>query len=120
MKIVPTKIPDLLIIEPKVYDDKRGFFYESFNKKLFEESTGVVEDLVQDNHSRSTKGVLRGLHYQIIQPQGKLVRVVSGKVIDVIVDILKSSDTFGQLVSVNLSSENKRQFWFRQDLFMVL
>lgn len=111
MKITPTKIPDVLVIEPKVFGDDRGFFYESFNKKSFEEATGVAADFVQDNHSKSSKGVLRGLHYQIKQPQGKLVRVVSGEVLDVAVDIRKTSDTFGQWEGVILSAENKRQLW---------
>jgi len=111
MKITPTNIPDVLIIEQKVFGDDRGFFYESFNKKSFEEATGVTGDFVQDNHSKSSKGVLRGLHYQIKQPQGKLVRVVGGEVLDVVVDIRKSSDTFGQWEGVILSAENKRQLW---------
>ena len=111
MKISPTEIPDLLIIEPKVFGDERGFFFESFSKKVFKELTGVGDEFVQDNHSRSTKGVLRGLHYQIKQPQGKLVRVVRGEVFDVAVDLRKSSETFGQWHGVHLSAENKRQFW---------
>ena len=111
MKITPTKISDVLLIEPKVFGDDRGFFYESFNKKSFEESTGIKADFVQDNHSRSTKGVLRGLHYQVKHPQGKLVRVTSGEVCDIAVDIRKSSSTFGQWVGVLLSAENKRQLW---------
>ena len=111
MKRIPTKIPEVLIIEPKVFGDERGFFFESFNKKVFEEETGIAADFVQDNHSKSAKGVLRGLHYQIKQPQGKLVRVVSGEVLDVAVDIRKSSDTFGEWVSVALTAENKRQLW---------
>ena len=111
MKITPTKIPDVLIIEPKVFGDDRGFFYESFNRKSFEAATGITTDFVQDNHSKSSKGVLRGLHYQMKQPQGKLVRVVSGEVLDVAVDIRKSSDTFGQWEGVILSAENKRQLW---------
>lgn len=111
MNVLPTKIPDVLIMEPKVFGDQRGFFFESFNKKLFSEKTGISAEFVQDNHSRSSKGVLRGLHYQIKQPQGKLVRVVSGEVLDVAVDIRKSSDTFGQWVGVILSAENKRQLW---------
>ena len=111
MNVIPAKIPGVLIIEQKVFGDDRGFFYESFNKKSFEEATGVATDFVQDNHSKSSKGVLRGLHYQIKQPQGKLVRVVSGEVLDVAVDIRKSSDTFGQWESVILSAENKRQLW---------
>lgn len=111
MKVIPTEIPDVLIIEPNVFGDERGFFYESYNKKRFEEATGITTDFVQDNHSKSSKGVLRGLHYQIKQPQGKLVRVVSGEVLDVAVDIRKSSATFGQWVSVVLSAENKQQLW---------
>lgn len=111
MQVIATKIPDVLIIEPKVFGDDRGFFYESFNKKSFEAATGVTADFVQDNHSKSSNGVLRGLHYQINQPQGKLVRVISGEVLDVTVDIRKSSDTFGQWVGVVLSAENKRQLW---------
>ena len=111
MDAIATKIPDVLIIEPKVFGDERGFFYESFNKKKFVEASGVNSEFVQDNHSKSSKGVLRGLHYQIKQPQGKLVRVCQGEVIDVAVDIRKSSATFGQWVGVNLSAENKRQLW---------
>ena len=111
MKIIPTEIPDVLIIEPKVFGDERGFFFESFNKKTFEELTNVSVDFVQDNHSKSAKGVLRGLHYQIKQPQGKLVRVSQGEVLDVAVDLRKSSSTFGQWVGINLSAENKRQLW---------
>lgn len=111
MKVVATKIPDVLIIEPKVFGDDRGFFFESYNKKVFEDSTGIKSDFVQDNHSKSTKGVLRGLHYQIKNPQGKLVRVVSGEVFDVAVDIRKYSATFGQWVGVLISSANKRQLW---------
>ena len=111
MQVIVTKISDVLIIEPKVFGDDRGFFYESFNKKKFVEASGVTTEFVQDNHSKSTKGVLRGLHYQIKQPQGKLVRVTDGEVIDVAVDIRKSSSTFGQWVAINLSAENKRQLW---------
>lgn len=111
MNIIPTKLADVLIIEPKVFGDERGFFFESFNKKKFQELTGIGREFVQDNHSKSSKGVLRGLHYQIKQPQGKLVRVVSGEVFDVAVDLRKSSATFGQWAGVNLSAENKRQFW---------
>jgi len=108
---MPTNIPDVKIIEPKVFGDERGFFFESFNKNKFEELTGVTANFVQDNHSKSVKGVLRGLHYQIQQPQGKLVRVINGEVLDVAVDIRKSSSTFGQSVAVNLSADNKRQVW---------
>ena len=111
MEVIATEIPDVLIIEPRVFGDGRGFFYESFNKKTFEELTNVSVDFVQDNHSKSTQGVLRGLHYQIQQPQGKLVRVSAGEVLDVAVDLRKSSATFGQWVSVKLSAENKRQLW---------
>ncbi len=111
MKVIPTKIPDVLIIEPKVFGDERGFFFESFNKKTFAEATGIKAEFVHDRHSKSAKGVLRGLHYQIKQPQGKLVRVCSGEVLDVAVDIRKSSTTFGQWVGVTLSADNKRQLW---------
>ena len=111
MNIIPTAIPDLLIIEPKVFGDERGFFFESFNRRQFAELTGRDMDFVQDNHSRSVKNVLRGLHYQIQQPQGKLVRVVQGAVFDVAVDIRKSSPSFGQHVGLELSAENKRMLW---------
>jgi dTDP-4-dehydrorhamnose 3,5-epimerase len=111
MKIIPTKIADLLIIEPQVFGDERGFFFESYNAKTFFDRTGVQLDFVQDNHSRSVKNVLRGLHYQIQQPQGKLVRVVVGSVFDVAVDIRRNSPTFGEWVGCILSAENKRQFW---------
>lgn len=111
MKAIQTSIPDLLIIEPRVFGDERGFFFESFNRKQFAEIVGYDVDFVQDNHSRSVKGVLRGLHYQIQHAQGKLVRVVQGAVLDVVVDIRKSSPTFGRHVAVELSAENKRMFW---------
>lgn len=111
MKSTPTAIPDVLVIEPRVFGDARGFFFESFNKKAFAQATGLEIDFVQDNHSRSAKGVLRGLHYQIEQPQGKLVRVVRGAVFDVAVDLRKSSATFGRWVGVELSEENHRQMW---------
>ena len=111
MKIIPTAIPDVLVIEPKVFGDARGFFFESFNQKAFNEATGLDVNFVQDNHSRSAKGVLRGLHYQIRQPQGKLVRVVQGEVFDVAVDVRKSSPTFGQWVGEILSADNKKQLW---------
>jgi dTDP-4-dehydrorhamnose 3,5-epimerase len=123
MKIIQTCIPDALIIEPKVFGDDRGFFYESFNRKKFTELTGRDVDFVQDNHSRSVKGVLRGLHYQIQHPQAKLVRVVQGAVLDVVVDIRKSSPTFGQHVAVELSADNKRMFWISEGFahgFVVL
>ena len=111
MKVIETKIPEVLIIEPKVFGDERGFFYESYNEETFYQLTGIRKKFVQDNHSRSGKGVLRGLHYQIKQPQGKLVRVVRGSVFDVAVDIRKNSPTFGQWVGEVLSEENKRQMW---------
>ena len=111
MKVVATTIPDVLIIEPQVFGDERGFFFESFNQQRFAELTGVKTHFVQDNHTKSAKNVLRGLHYQIQQPQGKLVRVIAGEVFDVAVDVRKSSATFGQWVGVNLSAENKRQLW---------
>lgn len=111
MQAIPTAIPDVLIIEPKVFGDARGFFYESFNAKRFAEKTGISTPFVQDNHSRSARHVLRGLHYQIQQPQGKLVRATVGEVLDVAVDIRKRSPTFGQSVSVILSADNKRQLW---------
>ena len=111
MKIISTQIPDVLILEPKVFGDDRGFFFESFNLRRFTENTGINPSFVQDNHSKSSKNVLRGLHYQIRQPQGKLVRVTAGEVFDVAVDIRKSSPTFGQWVGENLSAENKRQLW---------
>lgn len=111
MQAIRTAIPDVLIIEPKVFGDARGFFYESFNAKAFQEATGLDVPFVQDNHSKSVKGVLRGLHYQIQQPQGKLVRVVAGEVFDVAVDIRKNSPTFGKWVGELLSGENKRQLW---------
>ena len=111
MQATRLAIPDVVLIEPKVFGDARGFFFESFNQRAFNEATGTNHHFVQDNHSRSTKGVLRGLHYQIQQPQGKLVRVVQGAVFDVAVDIRKSSATFGQWVGVELSAENHRQLW---------
>jgi len=111
MNIIPTKVSDVFITEPRVFEDERGFFYESYNEKAFAEKIGVDVHFVQDNHSRSTKNVLRGLHYQIQQPQGKLVRVVVGTIYDVAVDLRKSSPSFGQWISCLLSAENKRQFW---------
>lgn len=111
MQLIPTKLVDVLILEPTIHCDSRGFFYESFNERKFRELTGVTARFVQDNHSKSTRGVLRGLHYQLQQTQGKLVRVVVGAVFDVVVDIRKSSPTFGQWIGVELSSENKRQLW---------
>ena len=111
MKLIDTAIPDVKLIEPRVFGDSRGFFFESFNRRQFHEATGLDIDFVQDNHSKSGIGVLRGLHYQIQQPQGKLVRVVSGAVFDVAVDIRKSSATFGRWVGELLSAENFRQMW---------
>lgn len=111
MKILPTRLPGVLVLEPKVFGDSRGFFFESFNRRIFAEATGMELDFVQDNHSRSAKGVLRGLHYQIKQPQGKLVRVVRGAVFDVAVDLRRSSPTFGRWDGVELSEDNQRQLW---------
>lgn len=111
MKVTPTSIPEVLILEPQVFGDARGFFCESFNQRVFNEATGLSHSFVQDNHSRSAKGVLRGLHYQIRQPQGKLVRVVRGAVFDVAVDIRRSSPTFGRWVGTELTEENHKQLW---------
>lgn len=111
MKVTQTSMPEVLIIEPKVFGDARGFFYESFNQKAFNEATGLNETFVQDNYSRSAKGVLRGLHYQFVQPQGKLVRVVRGAVFDVAVDIRKGSSTFGEWVGIELTEDNYKQLW---------
>jgi dTDP-4-dehydrorhamnose 3,5-epimerase len=111
MKVTATRIPDVLLIEPKVFGDDRGFFFESYNQKVFQEATGLNVSFVQDNHSKSAKNVLRGLHYQIEQPQGKLVRVTQGEVFDVAVDIRKDSKTYGQWIGQILSAENKRQLW---------
>ncbi|MCI2291178.1 MULTISPECIES: dTDP-4-dehydrorhamnose 3,5-epimerase [Enterobacter] len=124
MNVIKTDIPDVLIFEPKVFGDDRGFFFESFSQKVFEEAVGRKVEFVQDNHSKSCKGVLRGLHYQL-EPyaQGKLVRCVAGEVFDVAVDIRKSSPTFGKWVGVNLSAENKRQLWIPEGFahgFLVL
>ncbi len=111
MKVVPTSIPDVLVLEPRVYADDRGFFFESFNHKRFVDSTGIAPTFVQDNHSRSAKHVLRGLHYQIGRPQAKLVRVIAGELWDVVVDLRRRSPTFGQWAAVTLSAENKRELW---------
>ena len=110
MKFTPTAIPDVVLIEPKVFGDTRGFFMESWNERAFEQA-GIRAHFVQDNHSRSAKGVLRGLHYQIKQPQGKLVRVTVGEIFDVVVDIRKSSLSFGRVVTATLSAENKQMLW---------
>lgn len=123
MQSTKLAIPDVVLIEPKVFGDERGFFFESFNQKAFNQATGQDVHFVQDNHSRSAKGVLRGLHYQIKQPQGKLVRVVQGEVFDVAVDLRKSSPTFGQWVGEILSAENKKQLWIPEGFahgFLVL
>ena len=123
MNIIATEIPEVLIVEPKVFGDDRGFFYESFNQRQWETATGLSPNFVQDNHSRSVRGVLRGLHYQIEQAQGKLVRCVLGEVFDVAVDIRKSSATFGKWVGVHLSAANKRQLWVPEGFahgFLVL
>jgi dTDP-4-dehydrorhamnose 3,5-epimerase len=123
MNIIQTAIPDVLIIEPKVFGDERGFFFESYNERQWEEKTGLRTRFVQDNHSRSAKGVLRGLHYQIRQPQGKLVRCVVGEVFDVAVDLRRSSPTFGKWSGALLSAENKRQMWIPEGFapgFLVL
>ncbi len=124
MKVTSLAIADVLLIEPKVFGDERGFFYESFNQQRFNEATGLGYDFVQDNHSKSAKGVLRGLHYQLPpKAQGKLVRVVAGEVFDVAVDIRKDSPTFGQWVGEILSADNKRQLWIPPGLahgFLVL
>lgn len=111
MQILQTAIPDVLIIEPRVLGDARGYFFESFNKRAFARVTGLDLDFVQDNHSHSIKGVLRGLHYQIKKPQGKLMRVVRGSVFDVVVDVRRSSSTFGQWIGAELSEDNRRQMW---------
>lgn len=111
MKVTPLAIPEILLIEPAVYGDDRGFFFESFNQARFNEAVGADISFVQDNHSKSAKGVLRGLHYQIRQAQGKLVRVVEGEVFDVAVDMRKSSSTFGKWIGETLSAENRRQVW---------
>ena len=123
MKIIQTAIPEVLIIEPRVFTDERGFFFESFNRRRWCEQTGLQTEFVQENHSRSTRNVLRGLHYQIRQAQGKLVRVIAGEVFDVAVDIRKSSPTFGRWVGITLSADNKRQFWIPEGFahgFVVL
>ena len=111
MNVVQASIPGVLVLEPKVFGDARGFFFESFNARTFNEKTGINAQFVQDNHTRSAKNVLRGLHYQIKQPQGKLVRVTEGEVFDVVVDIRKSSPTFGLWATVTLSADNKRMLW---------
>lgn len=111
MKVTPTAMPEVLVLEPRVFGDDRGFFYESFNARTFEQLTGLRVNFVQDNHTRSARGVLRGLHYQIRQPPGKLVRVSSGAIFDVVVDMRRSSPFFGRWVGVELSAENHHQLW---------
>lgn len=123
MHIIQTAIPDVLILEPKVFGDERGFFYESFNARAFSEATGLTPNFVQDNHSSSQQGVLRGLHYQVEQAQGKLVRVTAGEVYDVAVDLRRRSPTFGRWVGTHLSADNKRQLWVPEGFahgFLVL
>ena len=123
MKATPLRIPDVILFEPRVFGDDRGFFFESFNQRRFEEAVGRPVPFVQDNHSRSARGVLRGLHYQIQQPQGKLVRAAVGEVFDVVVDMRRSSPTFGQWVGEYLSAENKHQLWIPEGFahgFLVL
>ncbi|MBK6388092.1 MAG: dTDP-4-dehydrorhamnose 3,5-epimerase [Rhodoferax sp.] len=123
MKVTPCAIADVLLIEPRVFGDERGFFFESFNQRAFNLATGLAPSFVQDNHSKSARGVLRGLHYQLHQPQGKLVRVVAGEVFDVAVDIRRNSPTFGKWAGEILSADNKRQLWVPAGLahgFLVL
>jgi len=111
MNVIPTAIPEVLLLEPRVFGDERGFFFESFNRDAFRAATGLAVDFVQDNHSRSARGVLRGLHYQVQRQQGKLVRVVAGEIFDVAVDIRRGSPTFGHWVGMRLSAQNKYQLW---------
>ena len=123
MQVIATNLDGVLIVEPRVFGDERGFFYESFNARAFQEATGLAANFVQDNHSRSAQGVLRGLHYQVQQAQGKLVRVTQGEVYDVAVDLRRSSPSFGQWTGVYLSAENKRQLWIPEGFahgFLVL
>jgi dTDP-4-dehydrorhamnose 3,5-epimerase len=123
MKVTPTAIPEVLLVEPRVFGDARGFFFESFNQRAFQEASGLNVEFVQDNHSRSSQGVLRGLHYQIEQPQGKLVRVVRGRVFDVAVDLRRSAATFGRWVGLELSEDSHQQLWIPPGFahgFMVL
>ncbi len=111
MNLIKTAIPDVLLLEPKVFSDERGFFFESYNKKVFAQHTGITGEFVQDNHSRSVRNVLRGLHYQIKQPQGKLLRVIAGEIYDVAVDLRTQSPTFARWVGISLSAQDKRQLW---------
>jgi dTDP-4-dehydrorhamnose 3,5-epimerase len=114
MKVIPTALPEVLILEPTVFGDERGFFLESWNALTFHHATGIDARFVQDNHSRSARNVLRGIHYQVVKPQGKLVRAVTGRVFDVAVDLRRSSPRFGKWVGVELSGDNKRQMWIPQ------
>lgn len=116
MQVTPTALPGVLILEPRVFGDARGFFYESFNARAFTQATGLSPQFVQDNHSRSLRGVLRGLHYQVRQPQGKLVRVTAGQIWDVVVDIRPASPTFGQWLGTDLSADNPRQLWIPEGM----
>jgi dTDP-4-dehydrorhamnose 3,5-epimerase len=111
MKVIPTEIPDVLLLEPKIFQDERGAVFESYNRRAFREATGIDVEFVQDNHSRSVKNVIRGLHYQVVRPQGKLIRVLRGEIFDVAVDLRRSSKTFGKWVGFNLSGENCRMAW---------
>jgi dTDP-4-dehydrorhamnose 3,5-epimerase len=123
MRVIETSLPGMLVLEPRVFGDERGFFFESFNARRFAELANVTGEFVQDNHSRSARGVLRGLHYQIRQPQGKLVRVVAGEVFDVAVDLRRSSPTFGKWEGMRLSAQNQRQIWIPEGFahgFLVL
>ncbi len=123
MQARPTAIPEVIVIEPEVFGDDRGFFFESFNARTFREATGLEREFVQDNHSKSSRGVLRGLHYQLRQQQGKLVRVVTGEVFDVAVDVRRNSPTFGKWIGEYLSAENKKQLWIPEGFahgFLVL
>lgn len=123
MQVISTMIPDVLVLEPKIFGDARGFFFESYNRRVFAKTTGFDPEFVQDNHSCSERGVLRGLHYQIRQPQGKLIRVVAGEVFDVAVDLRKNSPTFGKWVGEILSADNKRMMWVPEGFahgFLVL
>lgn len=123
MKVIETGLPGVVILEPKVFGDERGFFFESFNRKVFAATVGVDPDFVQDNHSRSSKNVLRGLHYQVQRPQGKLIRLIAGEIYDVVVDIRRGSPHFGKWTAATLSAENKRMVWAPQGFahgFLVL
>ena len=123
MKVIQTEIPDVVVIEPRIFEDERGFFYESYNERVLRDKANITERFMQDNHSRSAKNVLRGLHYQIKQPQGKFVRVVVGEVFDVVVDLRASSKFFGQWVGVDLNAKNKQQLWIPKGFahgFLVL